>query len=347
VEVEDVLGHGGTVHGARAQRDQRRRAVAGAGRGPGGAGARFPLVGAWNVVVRKRWFGAYGVALESLQAHHDARGAGAARQAQFVFCAVARKAPWWARCTSRSRAIPRTTGPRRAAVQNFLDEINAVYPPARPLRWTMSRLLHVGCSRARGIPGRGFGGAGQAFRSPGARAQGGPRGLLSIKGVKYTTGLEVGERAGRLAALQLGAPSTGKAPVLYGGAAWPSAADVVQAAARHGFALSPAVAERCAAHYGSEVEHVLQEARADGAALVPGDAGVLRAEVRHAVRREHALHVTDVVLRRTDMGTLARPPDEAVRAIAEEMAGLLGWTAEQVADEVARVRSAYPDFSAG
>ena len=52
------------------------------------------------------------------------------------------------------------------------------------------------------------------------------------------------------------------------------------------------------------------------------------------------------VLTPADVEFIARLVDEAVRAIAEEMAGLLGWTAEQVADEVARVRSAYPDFSA-
>jgi glycerol-3-phosphate dehydrogenase len=306
----------------------------------------FPLVGAWNVVVRKRWFGEYGVALEGTKAHHDAEAL-VQRGARNLFFVPWREGTMIGTVYEAYRGDPAAYRPTRAAVENFLAEINAVYPPARLTLDDVS-LLHVGVQ-----PGPPESRGATASVEPDKHSevldharQGGPRGLFSIKGVKYTTGLEVGERAGRLAALQLGAPSTGKAPVLYGGAAWPSAADVVQAAARHGFALSPAVAERCAAHYGSEVEHVLQEARADGAALVPGDAGVLRAEVRHAVRREHALHVTDVVLRRTDMGTLARPPDEAVRAIAEEMAGLLGWTAEQVADEVARVRSAYPDFSA-
>ncbi len=311
----------------------------------GSAGrAKFPLVGAWNVVVRKRWFGAYGVALESTRVHHDAEAL-VQRGKRNLFFVPWRDSTMIGTVYETFRGDPSHYRPNRKAVQDFLAEINAVYPPARVSLADIT-FLHVGVQPGPPQPqGESVEPDKHSEVLEHAR-QGGPRGLFSIKGVKYTTGLEVGERAGRIVATHLGVPGTDTSAVLYGGARWPTPEDILQAASRHGLVLARAVADRWAAHYGSEVEHVVQEARADGAALVPGTTDVLRAEVRHAVRREHAVHAADVILRRTDLGTQARPADEAVQAVAQEMAALLGWSAEQVAREVAQVRAVYPDFSA-
>lgn len=312
----------------------------------GTAGAEsFPLVGAWNIVVKRRWFGAYGVALESTRTHHDAEAL-VQRGKRNLFFVPWREGTMIGTVYEPFQGDPADYRPSRAAVLDFLAEINAVYPPARLTLDDIS-FLHVGVQP--GPPRR----AGDSVE-PDKHSEvldhatrGGPRGLLSIKGVKYTTGLEVGERAGHLMAAQLGGMGAPKTPVLYGGAAWVTAEAVQAAGQRHGFSLNPATAARLAAHYGSEVEQVLEAARADGAALLPGTADVLCAEVRHAVRREHAVTVSDILLRRTDVGTLARPAPQVVQAVAELMAGMLGWSAERTQAEQAAVRARYPDFSAG
>lgn len=313
---------------------------------PGGAGgaAKFPLVGAWNIVVKKRWFGDYGVALESTRAHHDAEAL-VQRGKRNLFFVPWREGTMIGTVYEPFQGDPANYRPTRAAVLDFLAEINAVYPPAR-LTLSDISFLHVGVQPG---PPRPAGDSVEPDKHSEVldhAQRGGPRGLLSIKGVKYTTGLEVGERAGHLMAAQLGGMVAPKTPVLYGGAAWVTAEAVQAAGQRHGFSLNPATAARLAAHYGSEVEHVLEAARADGAAMLPGTADVLCAEVRHAVRREHAVTVSDVLLRRTDVGTLARPPQPVLQGVADIMAGLLGWSGDRVRRELAEVASRYPDFNA-
>ena len=78
----------------------------------------------------------------------------------------------------------------------------------------------------------------------------------------------------------------------------------------------------------------------------PG-AEVLRAEIVHAVRSEMALTLGDVVFRRTGMGTERCPPRAQLTAVAEVMAGELGWDAGRRAAEIADVLEAYEPLPRG
>lgn len=82
------------------------------------------------------------------------------------------------------------------------------------------------------------------------------------------------------------------------------------------------------ARYGSLAEEVLEEIRADPelAGHLPGDRPYLRAEVSYAVTHEDALHLEDVLSRRTRLLFEARGHGlEAAEAVADIMAGRLGW----------------------
>ena len=61
----------------------------------------------------------------------------------------------------------------------------------------------------------------------------------------------------------------------------------------------------------------------------------------HAVRAEMAIHLDDVVLRRTDLGTRGRPELPVLEAVADAMASELGWDAARRTRELARVERAY------
>ena len=52
---------------------------------------------------------------------------------------------------------------------------------------------------------------------------------------------------------------------------------------------------------------------------------VLRAEAAHAVREEMAVRLTDVVMRRTELGTAGHPGHEVLAQCAEIMAREAGW----------------------
>jgi len=67
----------------------------------------------------------------------------------------------------------------------------------------------------------------------------------------------------------------------------------------------------------------------------------IRAEVRHAVREEMALHLSDVILRRTDLGTVGQPGLAILSAAARIMAKELKWTKTDMASEISAVEDIY------
>jgi len=69
--------------------------------------------------------------------------------------------------------------------------------------------------------------------------------------------------------------------------------------------------------------------------------GTLAERTRTACRDEMALHLTDAVLRRLDLGTAGRPAPEAVEEVARTMAAELGWDASRVERETTALRAAY------
>ena len=73
-----------------------------------------------------------------------------------------------------------------------------------------------------------------------------------------------------------------------------------------------------------------------GETVVPGRPHLL-AEAAYAVRNEMAVHVEDVLFRRTRVGLETRDETpEAARRLAKVMAAELGWSDEQQAEEVRR-----------
>ncbi len=91
--------------------------------------------------------------------------------------------------------------------------------------------------------------------------------------------------------------------------------------------------------YGSEIHQVLAPAADDPELLkpLPGAADYLQAEALYAVTHEGALHVEDVLARRTRISIeYAHRGTETAPRVAELMAGVLGWSDEERDDEVAK-----------
>jgi glycerol-3-phosphate dehydrogenase len=185
-------------------------------------------------------------------------------------------------------------------------------------------------------------------------------GLISIAGGKYTT-----YRVMAADAVDAGAQDlphrvpdscTDRVPLLGADGFFAMENQLGSLAAEYG--LHPYRVRHVLDRYGSMIRDVLQPGLDEPGLLqtVPGAPDYLMAEIRYAVTHEGALHLDDVLTRRTRISieTPHRGVDSA-RAVAAAMRGELGWTQDTEDREVdtycARVRAeresqAHPDDAA-
>jgi glycerol-3-phosphate dehydrogenase len=69
--------------------------------------------------------------------------------------------------------------------------------------------------------------------------------------------------------------------------------------------------------------------------------GVLKAEVLHAVRNEMALRLSDVIMRRTELGTAGMPTESILEWCADLMGAELGWDDDKKRREIEEVKAYY------
>ncbi|MDT4941487.1 MAG: glycerol-3-phosphate dehydrogenase [Pseudonocardiales bacterium] len=156
-------------------------------------------------------------------------------------------------------------------------------------------------------------------------------GLISIAGGKYTTyrvmaADAVDAGAGEL--LKLVAPSTTDQVPLLGADGYFAMRNQVEALA-HDYGLHPYRVRHVLDRYGSMIRDVLEPGLDDPALLqtVPGAPDYLMAEIWYAVTHEGALHLDDVLTRRTRI-SIEYPHRgvESAPAVAALIGGVLGWS---------------------
>jgi len=86
--------------------------------------------------------------------------------------------------------------------------------------------------------------------------------------------------------------------------------------------------------YGTEYRRILPEKTAT-------DESVLRGRVAHAIENEMAQTLSDVVFRRTGLGTTGHPGATALKNAAAEMANHMGWNEAAKADQMLDVESEF------
>ncbi|MGY1706319.1 glycerol-3-phosphate dehydrogenase/oxidase [Geodermatophilus sp. SYSU D00697] len=164
-------------------------------------------------------------------------------------------------------------------------------------------------------------------------------GLVLVAGGKYTTYRVMAADAVDAATAALpGVPASRTAHLpLVGAHRWDAVRGTGPALAAATGLPGDAV-DRLLHRHGDEVEQVLDLVRADPALgrPLPGAPAHLAAEVVHAVLVEGALHLDDVLTRRTRISiTTPHRGTETAPAVAELMAGPLGWDRERTEREVA------------
>ena len=243
----------------------------------------------------------------------------------------------------RFSGAPDDTVATRPDVERFLREVNVGFP-GLAVSLDDIRLVHCGLLPAVETTGPGV----RLLKKSAVRDHraDGVDGLLSMLGVRYTTARHTAQQAVDAVCASLGRQTpvcrTDVTPLVGG-----EFDDLNQLLREAEHAKSPGTSDatrrRLALTYGTThgaLLAALRSAPADRAAL-GSTCLVTRAEVRHAVRSEMALRLSDAVLRRTEAGSAGHPGDDALRAAAAVMAEELGWSAERVEAEIAETRQAY------
>ena len=161
----------------------------------------------------------------------------------------------------------------------------------------------------------------------------GRSGLVTVVGVKWTTAHAVAARAVTLCERRLGrTPAFAASP---GDALLPGAGSL---------AGDGAVSAELHSLYGSEAAVVLALGHGRPEWLRPlSDAtSTIGAQVAFAVRCEMAQQLDDVVLRRTGLGSLGWPGDDAVAAAARIAGELLDWSDDRRTAEIRRLHEVWP-----
>jgi len=180
-------------------------------------------------------------------------------------------------------------------------------------------------------------------------------GLILVQGVKYTTARFVAEEVvNSHVAPALGRrlpPSRTRTLPLYGGDIEDMGEWQNEIVARYGARFPRPVLERLMRNYGSRltaIMHLVEENPALGE-YIAGMRDTIQAEVVHAVTQEQAQTLSDVLLRRTDMGSLGPLPQETLRHCCRIMAPYLGWDVQRQDAEIRanEVRCGHVAFRAG
>ncbi|MFV2057300.1 MAG: glycerol-3-phosphate dehydrogenase/oxidase [Thiohalomonadales bacterium] len=174
-------------------------------------------------------------------------------------------------------------------------------------------------------------------------------GLVTLIGIRYTTARGDSAKAVDIVCAKLNKSEKRAATAftpLVGGDIEDFDALVNGTFQRQDLALSEHCVRALTHNYGTQVEQVLDFAREDKVlAATLGESTVLKAEVVHAVKKEIAYTLADVVFRRTDLATGGNPGTPVLLECARIMADLLGWDEDKLQQELNAVLVRFPAWT--
>lgn len=231
----------------------------------------------------------------------------------------------------------------RAEIQRFVAEANSAFP-ALALAAADVALVHRGV-----VPAvRGRGGQPEIAPAPSIfnHATEGADGAFTVIGVKYTTARGLAERAVDAIGRYLGRRlprSTTAATVLPGAGIADHEALVIETGRAMGLDVPLVTIRHLTAKYAEAAAAIvrLTEDRPELRESLGANVPTLAAEVVHTIRHEHALRLTDIVIRRTGLGAAGVPDDGALLRAGEIAAAELHWDAGRLESEINEVRAFY------
>ena len=227
-------------------------------------------------------------------------------------------------------------------VAAFIAELNEAFP-ALDLKGSDVALVHRGVVPAAEGSGRVMLEGHAQVRDHG---RDGMEGLFSVAGAKYTTARAVAEQVvDRVLRTIPGswAPCRTASTPLPGGHVRDLALAVAEARRDYDTLVPSDTIPHLVAAYGSAYREVMDLARTrpDWCARVAADSPVIGGELVWAVRHEMAEALCDAVLRRTPLGALGYPGDEAAARAAAIIGAERQWSDERTQMELDSLRQFY------
>jgi glycerol-3-phosphate dehydrogenase len=360
VEVTGFLRHGNTITGVQAYDhingecfDIRARIVINTS-GPwfnrviglsGGVPHQesAPLAKCFNLVLRRQLFSTCAVGFSASRTRRDA-DAISNKSSRLLFVA-----PWREYSIIGTENIAYDGDPNDFRVTEeeiwaFLSDFNQAYPAAH-LDLSDVSLIHSGLLPARRVkqPARDVH-LTKHYRILDHRKDG-VAGLLSVVSVKYTTARSVAEKAiDRVFKIwDQNPPDSASAKTgLYGGDI-EKVDEYLQAETRKRPArLSENGVQKLILNYGSAYAEVLQYMPEHG----DEQHAMLEAMTVYGIRKEMALKLSDIVCRRTELGSAGHPGKHILQYCAEAMRREMKWSLSKMKQELEEVDAIYPVASA-
>lgn len=231
-------------------------------------------------------------------------------------------------------------------IQTFIDEVSAAYPAANLSRADVA-FFNGGLLPMESVnPRTGDVRLLKHYIMRDHEPEHGLAGLLTVVGVKYTTARDVAAKSIDVAMHKLGLafkPSLGASTPVHGGNIERFDDYMRTETQRKPHALSEKTTKHLIENYGTAYHEVLHHGAQDRTLLQPVAANteVLRAEIMHGIREEMALKLSDVVMRRTELGSAGHPGEAALQTCAKIMGEELQWSAKRVREELAEVEAVY------
>ena len=292
---------------------------------------------AMNLVVRKPLFGAYAAGISS--------SAGASNQPnRFLFIAPWRDKSMIGTYYAAYDGNPKDFKITELDIHNFLQQISHIYPSANLTQQDVS-FVHGGLLPRTSINAK----TGEPLLAKHYQikdySEEGLSGLISVLGVKYTTARDVAQKTvDRIFKLrgQKAPKSTSAFTPLHGGQIDHFETFLQDAIAKSPHGLDKEVMRRLVYNYGSAYPDILQYLDPDvNDSYNTDNLAVLKAEVLHAVHEEMAQKLSDVVFRRTELGSAEYPGHEAIKFCAETMGAELAWSQTRIQQELQEVNNIY------
>lgn len=219
----------------------------------------------------------------------------------------------------------------QAALDDFLKQINRLYPPAALTRSDI-RLVQRGRSPV------------QDKSKPAVldHRQDGAEGVLSITDTQYMTArytaVNILDQVFRLWGLQPAVSASETVP-LRGGEMQSFSEYLNREMAANSWKLSEPLLKSLIYNYGSEYPNVLEylPVKPWSANTVQERKAVLTAQIHHAVYKEMALKLGDFVFRRTELAIARQPDAEILEFCARTMGKVLDWEDHQIQRELDEV----------
>lgn len=241
--------------------------------------------------------------------------------------------PWRNRTIVGTWYFPDRTGLGTAItkmeLERCLEDIGQVWPKLEPSPEKI-RLIHIGR-----LPAESEGDEPQRLlERPHISTT---DGVIRVAGVKYTTARIVANQVMDLAVKTLGAPTITKRKniPLYSSDFGNYDNFTAATTRKYEKRLPEEVLKRLLKEYGSLIHAILDSTteHAGSCAPVPGTDNVIAGEVIHALTKEMACTVADVLLRRSGVGTIGRPAWETIEYVARLMGEMSGWMESTIQDE--------------